>query len=220
MALSKVNYNSLNVTPTASKFLMWDSDADALQASDVGGSLKLISTQTASSSSTISFTSGIDSTYKEYIFYLFDMHHNSSSEPDILFNFSIDGGSNYNVAKTSTSYRAYHGENDSGGAHGYYAPTDGAQKTGPLPLSFNADGDNDSSMVAYLHLFNPSSTTFVKHFIGHAEEVHDLPRTNSNYFAGYCNTTSAINAVLFDGQHAEGENNNIDSGKIILFGIN
>ena len=195
-------------------------------ASGFGGSMTHIKTITISSpTDNVQFVHGssgvvLDSTYKEYIFYLFDMHHNSSSEPDILFNFSIDGGSNYNVAKTSTSYRAYHGENDSGGAHGYYAPTDGAQKTGPLPLSFNADGDNDSSMVAYLHLFNPSSTTFVKHFIGHAEEVHDLPRTNSNYFAGYCNTTSAINAVLFDGQHAEGENNNIDSGKIILFGIN
>ena len=65
MALSKVNYNSLNVTPTASKFLMWDSDADALQASDVGGALKLISTSTASNSANLSITSGIDSTYKE-----------------------------------------------------------------------------------------------------------------------------------------------------------
>ena len=195
-------------------------------ASGFGGSMTHIKTITISSpTDNVQFVHGssgvvLDSTYKEYIFYLFDMHHNSSSEPDILFNFSIDGGSNYNVAKTSTSYRAYHGENDSGGAHGYYAPTDGAQKTGPLPLSFNADGDNDSSMVAYLHLFNPSSTTFVKHFSGQANEVHDLPRSNGNYFAGYCNTTSAINAVLFDGQHAEGENNNIDSGKIILFGIN
>jgi len=195
-------------------------------ASGFGGSMTHIKTITISSpTDNVQFVHGssgvvLDSTYKEYIFYLFDMHHNSSSEPDILFNFSIDGGSNYNVAKTSTSFRVYHGEDGSGRAVGYYAPTDGAEKTGPLPLSFNADGDNDSSMVAYLHLFNPSSTTFVKHFIGHAEEVHDLPRTNSNYFAGYCNTTSAINAVLFDGQHAEGENNNIDSGKIILFGIN
>ena len=162
----------------------------------------------------------LDSTYKEYIFYLVDMHHNSNSEPEVTFNFSIDSGSNYNVTKTSTSFRAYHGEDGSGGALGYYAPTDVAQGTGNIPLSFNADGDNDSTMVAFLHLYDPSSTTFVKHFIGQANEVHDLPRTNGNYFAGYCNTTSAINAVKFNGEYGEGTNGNIDSGKIILFGIN
>ena len=95
-----------------------------------------------------------------------------------------------------------------------------AQGTGNIPLSFNADGDNDSTMVAFLHLYDPSSTTFVKHFIGQANEVHDLPRSNGNYFAGYCNTTSAINAVKFNGEYGEGTNGNIDSGKIILFGIN
>ena len=60
----------------------------------------------------------------------------------------------------------------------------------------------------------------MKHFIGQANEVHDLPRSNGNYFQSYCNTTSVINAVKFNGEHSEGTNSNIDSGKIILFGIN
>tara|TARA_R100001015_G_C4590106_1_gene145697 strand:- start:15 stop:638 length:624 start_codon:yes stop_codon:yes gene_type:complete len=185
------------------------------------GSMTFISKTTISSPvSNVQFTSGIDSTYKEYIFYLVDIHHSSDSEPEITFNFSIDGGSNYNVTKTSTSFRAYHGEDGSGGALSYYTPTDAAQSTANIPLSFNADGDNDSTMVAYLHLFNPSSTTFVKHFIGQANEVHDLPRSNANYIGGYCNTTSAINAVKFNGEHSEGDDSNIDAGTIILYGIN
>jgi hypothetical protein len=200
-------------------------DAGAM-ASGFGGSMVHIKTITISSATdNVQFIHGssgvvLDSTYKEYIFYLVDMHHNSNSEPEVTFNFSIDGGSNYNVTKTSTSFRAYHGEDGGGGAAGYYAPTDVAQGTGNIPLSFNADGDNDSTMVAFLHLYDPSSTTFVKHFIGQANEVHDLPRCNGNYFAGYCNTTSAVNAVKFNGQYGEGTNGNIDSGKIILLGIN
>ena len=189
------------------------------------GSFTHILTSTISSAtSNVQFihgTNGVDFTaYKEYIFYLLDMHHSSDNEPEITFNFSIDGGSNYNVTKTSTSFRAYHGEDGSGGALGYYAPTDAEQSTANIPLSFNADGDNDSTMVAYLHLFNPSSTTFVKHFIGQVNEVHDLPRSNANYFAGYCNTTSAIDAIKFNGEHSEAQDSTIDAGKIILYGIN
>ena len=200
-------------------------DAGVMDSGLAKGAMTFIKKLTASSSGTLSFVNGssnvvLDSTYKEYIFYLVDMHHNSNSEPEVTFNFSIDGGSNYNVTKTSTSFRAYHAEDGAGGAAGYYAPTDVAQGTGNIPLSFNADGDNDSTMVAFLHLYDPSSTTFVKHFIGQANEVHDVPRCNGNYFAGYCNTTSAVNAVKFNGQYGEGTNGNIDSGKIILLGIN
>jgi len=189
------------------------------------GSLVFIKKQTISSPvSSVQFvhgSGGVDFTsFKEYIFYLVDMHHNSNTEPDITFNFSTDSGSNYNVIKTSTSFRALHGEGGENGLLQYYAPTDTAQSTANIPLSFNADGDNDSTMVAYLHLFNPSSTTFVKHFIGQANEVHDLPRSNANYFAGYCNTTSPINGVKFNGEYAEGSDGNIDSGQILLFGLN
>jgi len=188
------------------------------------GSMTFIKKLTASSSATLSFVDGsdgvvLDDTYKEYVF-TYNNIHPATDNVNFSINFSTDGGSNYNVTKTSTSFRAYHAEDGGGGAAGYYAPTDVAQGTGNIPLSFNADGDNDSTMVAFLHLYDPSSTTFVKHFIGQANEVHDLPRCNGNYFAGYCNTTSAVNAVKFNGQYGEGTNGNIDSGKIILLGIN
>ena len=164
---------------------------------------------------------GVDFTsYKEYIFYLINLHHNSNSEPDITVNFSTDAGANYNVTKTTTSFRAYHGENDSGGVLQYYTPTDLAQSTGNQYLSFNSGNANDEAMSGYLQLFNPSSTVFVKHFMGIISEVHGLPRSNINHFAGYCNTTSAIDAVRFNGEYAEGTASTIDDGTILLFGIN
>ena len=211
MALSKVNYNSLNVTPTASKFLMWDSDADALQASDVGGALKLISTQTASSSSSLSFTSGIDSTYKEYVFKFINMH--ASAGGKFSFNLSADSGSNYNVTKTSTVFRAYHQENGGSSGLGIQTGLDLAQATGIQNLAEAMGTNNDDSLSGYLHLFDPSNTTFVKHFI--AVVVHESGGYQWNaYTAGYGNTTSAIDAIQFS-MHS----GNIDSGIIKLYGV-
>ena len=107
MALSKVNFNSMNVTPAASKAIKFNSSNNGLETGDIGGSLVLISTQNASSSSTISFTSGIDSTYKEYIFKFINIHP-SNDNVDFYVNFSVDGGSNYNVTKTTLYFRANH----------------------------------------------------------------------------------------------------------------
>jgi len=212
MALSKVNYNSLNVTPTASKFLMWDSDADALQASDVGGNLKLISTQTASSSATISFTSGLDSTYKEYIFKFINIHPETDSA-SLTFNGSSDAGSNYNVTKTTTAFRAYHQQDGGGQAIGYRTSDDLAQSTNFQILNFEVDNDADSSGVGFLHLFDPSSTTFVKHFISAGNCVQST-YTRNDFVAGYFNTTSAIDAIQF--KMSSGD---IDSGVIKLYGV-
>ena len=213
MALSKVNYNSLNVTPTASKFLMWDSDADALQASDVGGNLKLLSTQTASSSATISFASDIDSTYKEYIFKFINIHP-ATDAVSFQFNFSADGGSNYNVTKTSTAFLAYHGED---GGFGTLSGDSGyklAQSTNYQDINERTGGDNDQGVSGYLHLFDPSNTTFVKHFISDNSTVHRSDIAWTNYVAGYANTTSAIDAIDF--KFASG---NIDSGVIKMYGV-
>ena len=101
MALSKVDFNNINVTPAASKKLKWNSSANGFETGDVGGSMVLLSTQTASSSSTISFTSNIDSTYDKYVFKFYDIHPQTDSVT-FYFNMSIDGGSNYNVTKTTT----------------------------------------------------------------------------------------------------------------------
>ena len=213
MALSKVNYNSLNVTPTASKFLMWDSDADALQASDVGGSLKLISTQTASSSATLSFTSGIDSTYKEYIFKFINVHP-ATDNVRFEMNMSADSGSNYNVTKTTTFFQTWHDEGDSDTTLEYASTSDLAQSTGTQRFNNGLGNDSDQSISGTLHLFDPSNTTFVKHFISTFNQVYYTDYSINMFVAGYGNTTSAVDAIQF-----AMSSGNIDSGVIKMYGV-
>ena len=178
------------------------------------GSLTHIATQTASSSSSINFTSGIDSTYKEYIFYFVNIPPATDSA-DIMINFSIDGGSNYNVTKTGTHFRAYHDEGGSATSLAYDSGSDMAQGTGDLNILLNIGNGNDECGSGYLHLFNPSSTTFVKHFIANMNRYDGADYTVNQYTAGYANTTSAIDAVKFTM-----DTGNMDSGQILLFGLN
>tara|TARA_Y100001937_G_scaffold125655_1_gene192942 strand:- start:23 stop:598 length:576 start_codon:yes stop_codon:yes gene_type:complete len=178
-----------------------------------GGSLNLISTQTASSSSAISFTSGIDSTYKEYIFKFYDIHPASDSV-DFQFNLSVDGGSNYNVTKTTTFFRAFNFEDNSAQAVQYQTGEDLAQGTGFQSLSDRIGNDADASCVGTLHLFDPSNTTFVKHFISRFNRMFSDPVTADDFMAGYGNTTSAVNAVQF-----KFSSGNIDAGTIKLYGV-
>ena len=213
MAISKVNYNSLNVTPSASKFLAWDSDADALAASDIGGSLTLISTTTASSSSSLSITSGIDSTYKEYIFKLINIHPNEDNR-ELTFNLSIDGGSNFNVTKTTAVHIHQHAEDDGTTNSEYSTERDLAQSTSYQKISKDLGNGNDESASGFLHLFNPSSTTFVKHFMTRTSSYFGSDRAVDMYVGGYGNTTSAVNGIDF-----KMSSGNIDSGVIKLYGV-
>ena len=169
-----------------------------------GGSLNLISTQTASSSSTISFTSGIDSTYKEYIFKFYDVHP-QTDDKHFHFNMSIDGGSNYNVTKTTTFHEGYHKEDGSDA---------GIQSTDFQPLAYSIGNGNDESCTGTLHLFDPSNTTFVKHFIATFNGYNQQDYSINQFVAGYGNTTSAVNAVQF--KFVSG---NIDAGVIKLYGV-
>lgn len=177
------------------------------------GSLAHIATQTASSSTSVSFTSGIDSTYKEYIFYFVNIH---GATEDAEFNFqgSTDSGSNYNTTITSTAFQANHTEGGSS-FFGYNGGWDLAQSTSYQTLFNNLDADNDECLGGYLHLFNPSSTTFVKHFISRIAGVTSADSAQDDYRAGYFNTTSAIDAIQF-----KMSSGNIDSGQILLFGLN
>ena len=178
------------------------------------GGLVLLETQTASSSATIDFTSNIDSTYKEYIFKFIDIHPSNDSV-DFQFNLSIDAGSNYNVTKTTTFFRAYHTEDGTAAELQYQTGEDLAQGTGFQSLADRQDNDNDSSCAGTLHLYNPSSTTFVKHFMSVMDRVFGGSATQANDFmAGYGNTTSAVDAIQF--KFSAG---NIDSGTIKLYGI-
>ena len=213
MALSKVNFNSLNLTPTASKTVVFNSNNNGIEVGDVGGALTLISTQTASSSSTISFTSGIDSTYKEYIFKFINIHPGHSSYTDFLFNMSADSGSNYNVTKTTTYFSAISFENGSYADIEYSTALDTAQGTGFQTLTDNTGNDNDQCLSGTLHLFDPSSTTFVKHFKSRISNAENQSAIDT-FVAGYGSTTSAVDAVQF--KFLAG---NIDSGTIKLYGI-
>ena len=213
MALSKVNFNSLNLTPTASKTVVFNSNNNGIEAGDVGGSLVLISEQTASSSSTISFTSGIDSTYKEYLFTFNNIHPSAES----VFSFQADTGTNtnYNQTITSTAFTAQHGEGGSPASIFYNSGGDLAQGTGLQQLSEYNGTENDHNSSGYLHLFNPSSSVFVKHFISVSNLIGGEERNRNGYNSGYINTTTAITRIRF-----KMDTGNIDSGQILLFGLN
>ena len=185
----------------------------ALPASISGGGLNLISTQTASSSSSLSFTTGIDSTYKEYIFKFINIHPATDSVT-FSFNMSTDGGSNYNVTKTSTAFRATQDEAGSFTLLGYDTGSDLAQSTSYQPLTAGLGNENDESVSGTLHLFEPSSTVFVKHFFTNVNYQYSDPQSVNYYHAGYGNTASAINAVDF-----KFNSGNIDSGVIKLYGV-
>ena len=177
------------------------------------GSLVLLETQTASSDSTLSFTSNIDSTYSEYIFKFYNIHPSGTNR--FQFNGSIDAGSNYNVTKTTTIFTTQHSEAEAETASILYQSGDDiAQGTGfqDLMAYGNQDADNDHSLNGTLHLFNPSSTTFVKHFIASSQGNIDTNYSNNGFIAGYFNTTSAIDAIRF--QMSSG---NIDAGTIKLY---
>ena len=180
------------------------------------GSLTHIATQTASSSSSVSFTSGIDSTYKEYIFYFVNIHPASDGNR-FLFQGSTNSGSGYGVDITSTFFKTFHNEAGSSAGVSYDANNDLANSTSFQQLNLDADlgADNDQSLSGQLRLFNPSSTTFVKHFLGTTNFSHASDFTSQCFIGGYFNSTSAINAVQF-----KMNSGNIDSGQILLFGLN
>jgi hypothetical protein len=178
------------------------------------GDMVLISSQTASASASISFTSGIDSTYKEYVFYFVNIHP-ATNNIKFTFNMSTDSGASYNVTKTTTFFQAYHEENDTDTGLSYSAGEDLAQGTGFQSLAQNVGNGADESVSGSLTLFNPSSTTYVKHFISRVSNYEEANRIFDCFSAGYGNTTSAVNAIQF--QFSSG---NIDDGKILMFGVN
>ena len=185
----------------------------ALPAAVSGGAMTLLETQTASSSSTISFTSGIDSTYKEYVFRFYDIHP-ATNDTELQVGFR-DGSTAYDATKTTTYFNALHYEDDSSTSLAYVTGHDQAQSTSFLKIITTGLGnDNDQSCVGELHLFDPASTTFVKNFYSRGTAAHQEDLTQDVFVAGYCNTTSAIDGVQF-----KMSSGNIDSGVIKLYGI-
>ena len=184
MALNFANNNSLSAITTKPSGLS-------------GGALNLISTQTASSSATISFTSGIDSTYDKYVFKFINLHPSSDSA-NFQVNFR-DGGTDYDAVKTTTAFFAFHQASNGSTNLTYSTASDLAQSTGFFKIMTTMGNDNQGSGVGSLSLFNPSSTTFVKHFMSDCNNWHsnDSNATVNWRAAGYCNTTNVIDGVQF-----------------------
>ena len=177
------------------------------------GNLVLLSTETASSSATVSFTSDIDDTYKEYVFKFYDIH---PATDGAYLTFQADTGTNtsYNQTITSTFFYAQHDEADTDGSMAYATTRDLAQGTGFQPISLSINNDNDSSYAGTLQIFDPSSTTFVKHFISVSNEYGNGDLSYASYAGGYFNTTTALTRFQF--KMSSGD---IDAGVIKLYGI-
>ena len=182
------------------------------------GSMVFIKKLTASSSATLSFVDGsdgvvLDDTYKEYVFTFKNIHPATDNQ---RFSFQVDTGTNtnYNQTITSTFFYAYHDEADSQAGLSYVAGRDQAQGTAFQDISDGVGNDNDQSTSGYLHLFNPSSTTFVKHFIVLTNINGGDNISTASYSAGYINTSTAITRVQF-----KFNSGNIDAGDICLYGI-
>ena len=192
-------------------------DATAFGSITGLGNLVFISRSTASSSSSVSITSNINSTYKEYIFMFNNIHPaQDGTNGRLTFNLSIDGGSNYNVTKTTTFFEASQDEGGSSTNLGYESGHDIAQGTGYQNLARSLGNDADHNLGGFLHLFDPSNTTFVKHFIAtiNTNFAGDPDYSAQSFIGGYANTTSAVNAIDF-----KCTSGNIDSGTIDMYGV-
>ena len=200
MALTKISNQSL-------------SSISSLPATLATGALTLLSTQTASSSASISFTSGLDSTYNSYIFKFINIHPATDSAN---FSFQADTGTNtnYNQTITSTYFAAFQSEDGSSTGLTYVTGQDQAQGTGFQTLVDQVGNGNDESCSGTLQIFQPSSSTFVKHFIARSQGYNGSDFSTDLFCAGYINTTTAITRVQF-----KFSSGNIDAGKIKMYGI-
>ena len=204
MALVKYNNNSISAITAASSL--------------TAGAMTLIKSQTASSSATISFVDGtsdvvLDSTYPIYKFVWINAHPSASGE-QLSFQGNAAGGSGYNETITSSFFRAVHLEDGSDQTLAYVTGSDLAQATGFQPLTQEIKNDADSSASGELWLFNPSSTTLVKHFIAVSNSPTNGTHAANMFTAGYFNTTTALTRFQF-----KMDGGNIDSGVIKLYGI-
>ena len=175
---------------------------------------KKLATQTASTSATLSFTSNIDSTYNIYKFRFTDIH-TGSNNVHFTFQGSTDTGSSYGVTATTTFFKAYHNEAGSTAVLGYITDDDSAQSTNFIKIAQGMGDGNDECCVGELFLFDPSSTTSVKHFLSRINNYQTSDYSQDIYVSGYFNTTSAIDAIQF-----KMGSGNIDSGTIEMYGIN
>jgi len=218
MALSKLQFNSINVTPAAGEGIRFNSGANGFETASAGGSLALIKTTTLSSAAgSISFVNGasdvvLDSTYKEYIFY-FNNIHPATDSTVFKFQTSIDTGSSYGVTVTNSLFKTRHAEDGSLGDLNYDGD-DLAQATSDIHLSLSIGADGDQANSGYLHLFDPSNTTSIKNYQTRMSTIEHRDRSIDVFSGGCFNTTSAIDAIIF-----RMDSGNIDAGSISMYGV-
>ena len=176
-----------------------------------GGAWTFISKTTASSSSTISITSGIDSTYKKYIITCTGVHV-SADDSSFQWNGSTDGGSNYNASKTAALFKSRHNEGDSVASLVFMAGY--GNSTGFVHCAEGCGSDNDQAQAGYIELYDPSNTTYVKNFLQSFAAHRHADTSVWIQGGGYFNTTSAIDAIQF-----KMTSGNIDAGDFCLYGI-
>jgi len=183
--------------------------------SGLTGSMVYINKATASGDATLEFTSGIDSTYDEYIFHWVNIHP-ATNNTKFTFQANVSGETGFNETITSTAFMAMHRENGTGAQLSYDTTSDQAQGTSYQPLTYEIGNVADASSSGILHLFNPSSTTYVKHFYSDTVSLNGdgTPYIYNEYIAGYFNVTGAITQVSF-----AMSSGNIDEGTIYLYGI-
>ena len=174
--------------------------------------MTLITTNTSSDAATSDFTTGIDNTYKLYIFKFIDLNP-ATDRQDWSFQGSIDGGSNYNVAMTSTAFRTSHSEADDYTDLSYQTGMDQAQGTAFNLLTDDIGNGGDESGAGELYLFNPSNTTYVKHWYCTMVFLNGYDLALQQFSAGYFNDTNDIDAIQF--KFASG---NFD-GTIKMYGV-
>ena len=160
------------------------------------GDVVLLSSQTASNSASLTFSSGIDSTYGEYIFKFYNINPATDST-DFQFQANATDSTSYDETITSAAFAAQHDEADSDAALSYQGGIDQTQGTAYQFLNYDLANDSDGSLAGELHLFNPSNTTYVKHFIARTHHMFEANYASQFFVAGYINTTTAIDDIQF-----------------------
>ena len=181
--------------------------------------LTFIKSLTASGAASLDFVDGtsdvvLDNTYNEYVFHMVNIHA-ATDESAFGFQFNASGASGFNETITSTHGKAEHSEGGGGGGIAYTSGSDQAQGTAYQNLTYSQQIDTDEAFSGTLTLYDPSSTTYVKHFIATGNYVHHSGHYSQRIFAtGYVNTTNAIDEISF--KMASG---NIDEGTIYMYGV-
>jgi hypothetical protein len=188
-------------------------DAGATSSGVFSGTMVLLSSQTLSNAATVSFTSGIDSTYKEYVFKFIDVHP-VTDQKNLSFQVDTGTNTNYNQTITSAFYWAYHNEADTTATLEYYTGGDQNQGNAFQVITEATGNVADECSCGTLHLYDPASSTFLKHFMATTQTAEGSGHSTQSYVAGYINTTTAITRVQF-----KFNSGNIDSGIIKMYGI-